>query len=150
MSCDLSSDRPPKFSQRTHHPPVNRAWPFEPPKHQLWIEPHKDTAVLMVALFGQVLGAVPVNDLPAESDPSAWSLDPRARTFYRSTWPAVWFGNAARRIQEVGGTPYMIGDPQHPFIYTPDGPDGPVDLGVPTIRVDSLEDAFQAVRRRSD
>lgn len=102
----------------------------------------------MVALFGQVLGAIAVNDLPADGDPSAWSFDPRARTFYRSTFPAIWLGNAARRIQEAGGTPYMVADGDTPFIFTPDGPDGPVDLGVATQHVESIEEAFEVVRRR--
>lgn len=31
----------------------------------------------MVALFGQVLGAIAVNDFPADGDPSACSFDPR-------------------------------------------------------------------------
>jgi hypothetical protein len=63
--------RPPRFAQREHHPPVEPAWPFLPPKHQLWIEPKEDTAVLMIVLFGQVWGAVPVNDLPTEAEVSA-------------------------------------------------------------------------------
>jgi hypothetical protein len=111
--------------------------------------PTKNTAVLMVALFGQVLGAVPINDLPADGDPSAWSLDPRARTFYHSTYPAIWLGNAARRIQEAGGTPYVIADTEHPFVYTPDGPDGPVDLGVPTERAESPSHAIELAKRLS-
>ena len=84
LSADLLGNAAPRFAQRTRYRPVERSWPYEPPKHQLWIKPREDTAVLMVALFGQVLGAVPVNDLPAEADPSAWALDPQVRTFYRS------------------------------------------------------------------
>lgn len=147
LSEDLLGSRTPRFSQRTHHPPVEPIWPYLPPKHQVWIEPHKDTAVLLVALFGQVIGGVAINDLPAEADPSAWSFDPRARTFYRSTYPAIWLGNAARRIQEAGGTPYVIAAGDTPFVFTPDGPDGPVDLGVPTEHVESIDEAFEVARR---
>lgn len=78
LSDDLLGDGEPQFSQRTHYPPVDRVWPYEPPKHRMWIEPAEDTAVLMVVLFGQVIGAVPLNDLPAEAERSAWSLDPGA------------------------------------------------------------------------
>lgn len=147
LSSDLLTSGKPRFSQRTHHPPVEPCWPYQPPKHQLWIEPFRDTALLCVALFGQVLGAIPVNDLPADADPSAWSVDPQARTFYRSTYPAIWRGHAANRIMEAGGTPYMIGHPEHPFIYTPDGPDGPINLGVPMTHVESLDSAFDVVKR---
>jgi hypothetical protein len=44
LSRDLLSDEPPRFGQRDHHPPVQAAWPFEPPKHRLWIAPYRDTA----------------------------------------------------------------------------------------------------------
>jgi hypothetical protein len=147
LSRDLLGDDPPRFDQRWHHPPVERAWPYEPPKHQLWIEPFKDTAILFVVLFGQVHGGVPVNDLPSEGHPTAWSLDPRARTMYRTGWPAIWLGNAARRIEEKGGTPVLIAHPDHPFIYTPHGPDGPIVLGVATETVNSPAEAFELVRR---
>jgi hypothetical protein len=150
LSRDLLSDSPPLFSQRTHHPPVERTWPYEPPKHQLWIQPHEDTAILRVALFGQVLGAVPVNDLPAHADPSAWALDPVQRSFYRSTFPAVWLANAARRIQEAGGTPYVFAGGEYPFIYTPDGPNGPIDFGVQMDHVDSPADALRTIRRLAE
>lgn len=146
LSADLLGSGAPRFMQRTHHPPVAPSWPYVPPNHQLWIQPHKDTAILMVALFGQVLGAVPVNDLPADGDPTAWSLDSQARTFYRSTYPAIWLGHAARRIQEAGGTPLIVAHPEHPFVYTPDGPDGPIELGVQTVRADSPTHAFEILR----
>ena len=35
MSEDLLGSAPPRFSQRTHYPPVESVWPFEPPKHQI-------------------------------------------------------------------------------------------------------------------
>lgn len=149
LSEDLLSRGAPRFAQRTHHPPVEPSWPYLPPKHQIWIQPHEGTAVLMVVLFGQVLGAVPVNDLPADAGPSAWSLDPRARTFYSSSYPAIWLANAARRIQEAGGTPCVLAAGDAPFVYTPDGPDGPVDLGVPTEHVESIEEGLELARRRS-
>jgi hypothetical protein len=49
LSTDLLSDRAPRFSQRWHYPPVEEAWPYEPPKHRLWIEPYEDTAMLKIA-----------------------------------------------------------------------------------------------------
>jgi hypothetical protein len=151
LSRDLLNDAPPRFAQRWHHPPVEPAWPYEPPKHRLWIEPHSDTALLHIALFGQVLGAIPVNDLPADAYPSAWSLDPRGREgksrVRRSTYPAIWLANTAHRALDVGGTPYVFAHSDYPFVYIPDGPDGPVDLGVPTERVSSPAEAFEVARR---
>ncbi|UUY01732.1 HNH endonuclease [Svornostia abyssi] len=141
LSTDLLGDDPPQLGQRTHHPPVSPSWPYTPPDHQIWIEPHADTAVLMVSLFGQVLGGVPLGDSSAHRDPSAWSLDPHARRVHRTTYPAVWFAHAALRVLEAGGTPFVVGS-DAPFMYVPDGPDGPVELGVPFERVESPAHAF--------
>jgi hypothetical protein len=102
LSRDLHGSEPPRFAQRGHYPPVEPIWPYQPPGHRLWIEPHDGSAVLMIVLFGQVLGAVPVNDLPAKGDPSAWSLDPRDQTVHRSTFPAIWLGSAMARLNREG------------------------------------------------
>jgi hypothetical protein len=37
-------------------------------------------------------------------------------------------------------------DECHPFVYVPDPPDGPVDLGVATQRVQSLSEAIRSAR----
>ncbi len=154
LSADLLGDHPPRFGQRWHYPPVEAAWPYEPPKHRLWIEPFENTAILKVALFGQVLGAVPVNDLPADAYPSAWSLDPHGRTgesrTHRSTFEAMHLATVARRAENKGGTSIAILDPDRPFVYIPDGPDGAVDLGVQLPRVDSLDDAVAFVQRERE
>lgn len=147
LSRDLLSERPPRFSQRTHYPPVEQLWPFEPPKHQLWIQPADDTAVLMVVLFGQVLGAVPVNDLPAEAGPSAWSLDPRRRSWFPSNYPAIWLATAAARASRSGASPVLVAHPDHPVVFVPDGPAGPVDVGAPLERVASPAEAFNIAKR---
>jgi hypothetical protein len=147
---DLLGAQPPRFMQREVHPPVAESWPFRPPAHLLWIEPYAQTAVLMVALFAQVIGAVPVNDLPADGDPTAWVLDPLARSHYRSSSHAVWLASAARRIQDKGGTPVMIADKDRPFIYVPDGPEGPIDFGTQMVHVDSIKDALEAVAKHYD
>jgi hypothetical protein len=146
LSRDLLGPGPLRLAQRSHHPPVSPTWPYLPPKHVLWIESRRDTAVLMVALFGQVLGAVPVNDLPATGDPSAWSFDPSEGSYFRSTYPAIWLASAARRINQAGGTPVLVGHPDYPFIFTPDGPDGPIDLGIKTFRAESAIDALRVAR----
>ncbi len=147
LSADLLADKHAQPAQRNHHPPVSPTWPYLPPTHQLWIEPREETAILMVALFGQVLGAVRLGNASRSADPSAWSLNPEEQTFYRSTFPAIWLAHAARRIQDAGGTPYAVADPDYPFIYVPDRPDGAVDLGVRTARVDSPAHALEAVRK---
>lgn len=147
LSRDLLSDRPLRFIQRTHYPPVEEFWPFEPPKHEMWIQPADDTAVLMVVLFGQVLGAVPVNDLPAEADPSAWSLDPRQHSWFPGSYPANWLAAVANRASRAGAKPLLVAHPDHPFVYIPDGPAGAVDIGGPSERVESPAQAFEIVRR---
>jgi hypothetical protein len=148
LSRDLLDDRPPRFAQRSHHPPVEPSWPYEPPKHRLWIQPHQDTAVLMIALFGQVLGAVPINDLPAEATISAWSLDPQTGEYYRSTYHAMWAATVARRANVAGGTPLMIETEEGPLVYIPDGPDGPIDMGAEMARVQSSAEVVEWVERR--
>ena len=62
LSADLLSEEPPKLAeQREHFPPLGENWPFLPPRHILWIDDVGDVAVLHVVLFGQLLGAVPIN-----------------------------------------------------------------------------------------
>jgi hypothetical protein len=117
LSDDLLGDGQPRFAQRDHHPPVEVAWPYEPPKHAIWIEPWEDTAVLMIVLFGQLHGAVPVNASEAQRDPSAWSLDPLRRSFFRSTHHALHLAHAARVVERAGGTPIPIAHPEHPFVF---------------------------------
>jgi hypothetical protein len=110
--------------------------------------------VLHVVLFGQVLGGVPVNDMPAEAYPSAWSLDPHSRggenRVHRSTFQALWMANAARRANQKGAAPVFVADPDHPFLYIPDGPDGPVELGVSLPRVDSPADGLALAKRLTE
>jgi hypothetical protein len=100
--------------------------------------------VLYIVLFGQLHGGVPVNASDAEIDmPSAWSLDPLQRTFHRSTFQALHLVSAARAAEKAGVTPLIVGHPDHPFVYIPDGPDGPVDLGVELMRADSPAHALE-------
>lgn len=149
LSRDLLGGGAPRFAQRTHHPPVEPAWPFEPPRHQLWIEPRDDTAILMVAIFGQILGAVPVNDLPAEARVSSWTLDPHARSCWRTSWHAMWGANVARRANKAGGTPVLIQTDDGPLVFIPDGPEGPIDMGIELPHVDSPREALEwAARQR--
>ncbi len=71
---------PPRFAQRCFYPPVEPAWPVEPPKHRLWIHPSDETVILWIALFAEVIGAVPIGDLPAlDAHHTAWTLDPHRR-----------------------------------------------------------------------
>lgn len=145
LSSDLLDSKAPRFGQRDHYPPVDRVWPYEPPGHQLWIESHEDTAVLMVVLFGQVLGAIPVNDLPAPfGDPSAWSIDPHSSALHRSTYPAVKYGTAMAKLTKAGHNVVLIerGPGAEPFFFVEDSPDGPADLPIPTVRADSPTDGF--------
>ncbi len=154
LSDDLLVDRPERFSQRWHYPPVEIAWPFEPPQHRLWIEPYEDTALLKIALFGQVLGAVPLNDLPAQAYPSAWSLDPHGRDgeprTHRGTFESLQLASGARRVQDKGGTPVLVAHPDHPFLYIPDGPDGPIDFGVELEHVESPAEAMALAKRAAE
>jgi hypothetical protein len=144
LSSDLLSSEPPRFSQRSYYPPVEPVWPYVPPKHQMWIEAHDGTAVLMVVLFGQVLGAVPVSDEPPPDGAySAWSLDPQERSFSRSSFPAIWFGTAAARLTKAGYNVLTVLDPKQPFMYVEDGQDGPANLPIPTMRADSPTHAFK-------
>jgi hypothetical protein len=154
LSADLRGNHSPRFAQRWHYPPVEPAWPYEPPKHRLWIEPFENTAILKIALFGQILGAVPINDLPADAYPSAWSLDPHGQTgqprTHRSTFQALHLASVARRAEAAGGTAIVVAHPDHPFVYVPDGPNGPIDLGAELPRVESVDEALAFAQRESE
>lgn len=77
LGDDLLRGHPPRFAQRWFYPPVEPAWPFEPPKHRLWIHASDEMVILWIALFGEVIGAVPIGDLPVpEARHTAWTLDP--------------------------------------------------------------------------
>ncbi len=43
LSDDQLCGHPPRFGQRSFYPPVESAWPYEPPRHRLWIQPFKVT-----------------------------------------------------------------------------------------------------------
>jgi len=149
LSRDLLGQDPPRFSQRTHYPPVEPVWPFEPPKHRAWIQPYEDTAVLMIVLFGQVQGAVPVGDIPGpRPEPSAWSLDPLTGEVHRSTYPAVKVGTAMARLTKEGHNVLTmdVGE-EEPLLYIADGPDGPADLPIPTMRADSPAHGWELYQR---
>lgn len=145
LSADLLTDAPPRLSQqREHYPPIGENWPFEPPKHVLWIDDFKDIAMLHVVLFGQVLGAVALNNAGAPSEYSAWRFDPVAREFSHSSYPAIWLGWAAARASKLGHRSLTVfGD--KPFLYVEDGPEGPMEIPDPTLRADSLVDALRIV-----
>jgi 5-methylcytosine-specific restriction endonuclease McrA len=146
LSRDLLGSEAPRFGQRQHYPPVEHVWPYEPPGHRLWIELHDGTAVLMVSLFGQVLGAVPVANQPGPAgDPSAWSLDPLTGTLHRSTYPAIKYGTAVAKLTRAGHNVVLIdrGPDAEPFFFVEDGPDGPADMPIPTIRANSPTDALE-------
>jgi hypothetical protein len=145
LSEDLLGDGEPRYGQRTHYPPVQRIWPYEPPKHELWIERHEDIDMLTVVLFGQVIGALPVHDSHADTDPSAWSLDPQARVLRRANHHGKLAGTAAARLTQAGHDVVTVMLPEGPMIFVPDGADGPAELPFPTIRADSPSHALQLV-----
>ena len=146
LSADLLACGAPKLSQqREHYPPVGDAWPFQPPKHVLWIDDVEDAALLHVVLFGQVLGAVAINNAGSASEYSAWRFDPTTRDFGHTTYPAIWYGTAAARASETGRRSLTILDGEHSFFYVEDGPDGPMEMPVPTRRADSPADALSIV-----
>ncbi len=149
LSHDLLGQDSPRFSQRSHYPPVERVWPFEPPKHLMWIEPYEDTEVLMIVLFGQVQGAVPVADIPGpEAEPSAWSLDPLAGPVERSTYPAVKVGTAAARLtQEVMTSLPSTWAAKSRSSISPTARMAPRISRFPTIRADSPAHGFELFQR---
>jgi hypothetical protein len=144
LSTDLLSDEPPKHSQqRQHYPPLGETWPFLPPRHVLWIDDFKDSAILHVVLFGQLLGAVTLNDAGAPSEYSAWRFEPAKREFGHSSYPAIWLGTAAALASKTGRRSLTVLDTESPFLYVEDGPDGPMEMPVPTARAESPVDALR-------
>jgi len=144
LSRDLLGSAPPRFAQRTHHPPVQPIWPYEPPKHRLWVEFHDNAALLMIVLFGQVIGAVPLSDdAPPAGAKSAWSLDPIDRSLHRSSYPAIWLGTAAARLTNAGHNVLTVLIPGQEFLYVEDGPNGPAKLPFQPLRADSPSDALR-------
>lgn len=144
LSADLLGDGPPQLRQRAHHPPVQSVWPYRPPRHTAWIDMHNGVAVLMVVLFGQVLGAVPVaNTKPPAGAYSAWSFDPVERTFHPSSYPAIWLGTAAARLTQEGSDVVSVAVGDRAVMFVPDGPDGPAEIPIPTVRAESPGEALQ-------
>jgi hypothetical protein len=144
LSLDLRWEEPPKLSaQREHFPPLGETWPFLPPRHVLWIDDVADTAILHVVLFGQLLGAVPVNKAGEPSEYSAWRFNPENRDFNHSSYPAIWHGTAAALATRGGRNVVSVVDAENSFTYIEDGPNGPMDIPVPTLRADSPADALR-------
>jgi len=149
LSCDLLSDNPPQLSQqREHVPPIGDTWPFEPPKHIIWIEDFKDIALLHVVMFGQLLGAVAVNEAGAPSEYSAWRFDPKARNFSHSSYPAIWLGTVAARAGATGRSSVTAFD-DRPLVFIEDGPDDPMEIPGPTLRAESPVDALRVIAQHS-
>jgi hypothetical protein len=146
LSADLLSDEPPKLSeQREHFPPVGETWPFLPPRHVLWIDDVGEAAILHVVLFGQVLGAVPINHADAPSEYSAWRFDPKKRNFSHSSYPAIYHAMVAVLATKTGRNAVSVLADDQSFTFIEDGPEGPMDFPVPTLRADSPVDALRIV-----
>lgn len=104
---------------------------------------YKDTALLSVVLFGQVLGAVRLADqLPPPEAYSAWSLDPRKREFRRSSFPAILLGTTSAKLTKAGHHVLTIMGPQGPVLYVEDGPNGPAEMPIETFRAESPQQAL--------
>ena len=148
LSADLLSEEPPKLAeQREHFPPLGENWPFLPPRHILWIDDVGDVAVLHVVLFGQLLGAVPINRTGAESEYSAWRFDPQKRDFSHSSYPAIWHAMAAVLATHTGRNVVSLLGGDTPFTFIEDGPQGPMDIPVPTVRADSPADGLRIIAK---
>jgi HNH endonuclease/SEC-C motif len=148
LSADLHSDEPPKHSQqREHYPPLGEAWPFLPPRHVLWIDDVRDVAILHVVLFGQLLGAVALNNAGAPSEYSAWRFEPAKREFGHSSYPAIWLGTAAALASRTGRRSVSVLGTESPFLYVEDGPEGPMEIPAPTLRAESAVDALRIASR---
>lgn len=145
LSKDLLAERQPQFGQRTHHPPVDRVWPYDPPGHRMWIDMYEETAILWIALFAQIVGAVPIADAPPpEGAYSAWSLDPVRGTFRRGSYPAIMLGSAAAKLTREGFRVLTVLGP-NPFLYVEDGPNGPAEIPLETLRAETPDEAFEMV-----
>ena len=151
LSVDLRSDEPPKLAeQREHVPPLGETWPFLPPRHTIWIDDVGDTAILHVVLFGQLLGAVPINRAGAASEYSAWRFEPKKREFGHSSYPAIYHGTVAAMATQTGRNVLSMMVGETPFTYIEDGPDGPMDIPVPTLRADSPADALRILTKHQN
>jgi SEC-C motif len=144
LSLCLRSEEHPKLSQqREHFPPLGETWPFLPPRHVLWIDDVADTAILHVVLFGQLLGAVPINKAGEPSEYSAWRFNPEKRDFNHSSYPAIWHGTVAALATRSGRNVVSVVDAENSFTYIEDGPNGPMDIPALTLRADSPADALR-------
>jgi HNH endonuclease/SEC-C motif len=151
LSADLRSDEPPKLAeQREHFPPLGETWPFLPPRHVLWIDDVGEAAVLHVVIFGQVLGAVPINQAGAPSEYSAWRFDPKKRDFNHSSYPAIWHAMVAVLATQSGRNVVSVLAGKKPFTFIEDGAEGPMDIPVLTLRADSALDAVNIIARHQD
>lgn len=148
LSLDLRSDEPPQLSQqREHFPPLGETWPFLPPRHILWVDDVDEAAVLHVVLFGQLLGAVPINHAGAPSEYSAWRFNPENRDFGHSSYPAIWHAMTAVLATQSGRNVVSVLAEEQSFTFIADGPEGPMDIPVPTLRADSPTDALRIVAK---
>jgi hypothetical protein len=148
LSADLLGDEPPKLAQqREHFPPLGESWPFLPPRHTLWIDDAGDAAILHVVLFGQLLGAVPINRAGAASEYSAWRFEPNKREFGHSSYPAIWHGTVAAMATKTGRNVVSVLAGEMPFTFIEDGPEGPMDIPVPTLRAESPVDALRIIAK---
>jgi len=148
LSADLRSDDAPKLAeQREHVPPLGETWPFLPPRHTLWIDDVGDAAILHVVLFGQLLGAVPINHAGAASEYSAWRFQPQKRDFGHSSYPAIYHGTVAAMATQTGRNVVSMLAGDSPFTFIEDGPEGPMDIPVPTLRADSPVDALRILTK---
>jgi hypothetical protein len=148
LSNDLLGAGVPRIRQQAHYPPVEPVWPYRPPKHVAWIDQRDDVAVLMVVLFGQVIGAVPIgNTQPAQGAYTGWIFEPVKRTFYRSSYPAMMLGAAAARLTQEGHDVVAAPDAATPWMFVADGHNGPAELPIPTLRADSPQHALEIVMK---
>jgi hypothetical protein len=146
LSKNLLGTDPPQIRQQAHYPPVEPVWPYRPPKHVAWIDRHDEVAVLMVVLFGQVVGAVPIgNAQPPQRAYTGWIFEPIKRTFHRTSYPAMMLGAAAARLTQEGHDVLTMPDAPTPWMFIADGPNGPAELPIPTLPADSPQHALEMV-----
>lgn len=150
LSADLLSEEPPKLAeQREHFPSLGENWPFLPPGHILWIDDVGDAAVLHAVLFGQLVGAVPMNRAGAASKYSAWRFEPQKRDFSHSSYPAIWHSMVAVLATQAGRNVVSMLDGEKPFTFIEDGPQGPMGIPVPSMRADSPADALRIIAKHA-
>ncbi len=66
----------------------------------------------------------------------------------RGTWHSLYLTSAALRFHQKGGNAVLIADPDHLFLYMPDGPGRRIDPGVELPHVNSPEEAITLARSR--